>query len=223
MDTTLHTPTPLAPPSPASLARELHDDLGQRLTVLHWELHTLQDRHVQGTALSNALKRLRGEVEGAQAVLRDVLNGLRAEAVGGRLPHALHAMIERMGRHCAAVIPPAPKPVLHLNVEAVSLDDDRAQELLRLVQEAVMNAIRHAQARHIQVSVNASPRLLAITIADDGCGFDPLGSRRVDAYGLVGMRERAELLRASLTLESEIDRGTRIRIALPLMPRESAQ
>jgi DNA-binding NarL/FixJ family response regulator/signal transduction histidine kinase len=100
----------------------------------------------------------------------------------------------------------------------------RGTEVLRIIGEAIINARRHADARHISVSVSALGRRLHAEVSDDGCGFDAQRGRAADATGIDGMGERAALLDGELHITSQAGAGTRIRIELPLTgPREPAE
>jgi signal transduction histidine kinase len=87
-------------------------------------------------------------------------------------------------------------------------------ELLRIGQEAVMNALRHAQAGRIDIELTYTSKKLCMTITDDGCGFTPdsNGAEPNGHYGLKGMRERAEQINASLLVDSAEGKGTRISV-----------
>jgi signal transduction histidine kinase len=90
----------------------------------------------------------------------------------------------------------------------------------RVVQEALSNVARHSGASRAEVSLAADAATLAVTVADDGRGFDPpaaLDSRQ-QSLGLFGMRERAALVGGRLTIESAPGRGTRVQLEIPVQP-----
>jgi signal transduction histidine kinase len=84
----------------------------------------------------------------------------------------------------------------------------------RVIQEALTNCIRHAQAARITVSVNASPDRLEVTVADDGVGLDP--RRRRQGLGLLGIEERVRELAGTTLIRTSVGGGTLINIRLPL-------
>jgi two-component system sensor histidine kinase DegS len=87
----------------------------------------------------------------------------------------------------------------------------------RVVQEALTNVTRHARANRIEVTLSAAADQLEITVADDGVGFDPANAGQDrDHHGLVGMRERVELIGGRFDIESRSGTGTRIHATLPL-------
>jgi signal transduction histidine kinase len=93
----------------------------------------------------------------------------------------------------------------------------RAQaELLRIVQEALANSRKHADATRVRVDAEPIPRGVRLTIADNGRGFAP-DPKRTSGYGLRSMRERAGLIGASLTIDSEPQNGTRVVVEVPFL------
>jgi signal transduction histidine kinase len=101
-------------------------------------------------------------------------------------------------------------------VEGVS--GDRAIACFRVAQEALTNVMRHARARNVWIEVNQSARGVELAVRDDGVGFDPdqaLGRTAGMRLGLLGMKERVEILGGSLEIASAPGGGTRIRASLP--------
>ena len=104
------------------------------------------------------------------------------------------------------------------------LPPDVEDNLLRIVQEALVNAIRHSSAGTIEITLDHTPQRLNLLVSDDGVGFD---SRHAEAtrpghYGLIGMRERAAQIGASLHLDSVPGGGMNVRIELPLPATRAA-
>jgi signal transduction histidine kinase len=93
--------------------------------------------------------------------------------------------------------------------------------IYRIVQEALTNIARHASARSVSVLVEERNSHLLAVVEDDGRGFDPAGRNGDRHLGLVGMRERAELLDGKLTIESSPESGTSIYVEIPLKASES--
>ena len=105
-----------------------------------------------------------------------------------------------------------------VNGEAGGLPEEVAHHVFRIGQEAVTNAVNHANANQITLKLKIDPRLLSLQVADDGCGFEPedVFTSRNGNFGLIGMRERAERLGGELRLESETGKGTRLEVTVPL-------
>jgi signal transduction histidine kinase len=88
-----------------------------------------------------------------------------------------------------------------------------AESMLRIVQEGLTNALRHARATRFDATIAYEPRALRVTLRDDGCGFDP--ARTHEGFGLLGIKERVAASRGQLTITSAIGRGTTTEIVLP--------
>src|ERR687895_30862 len=191
------------------LAREIHDTLAQGLTATALQLESADALLDAGSEkahepLSRALSLTRSNLEEAR---RSVLD-LRAAPLEGRpLSEALKALVGRweaetgVAARYGAVNGSRPLPP---RVEAA---------LYRICQEALTNVTRHAGADHVTVQLVATPERVRLVVEDDGRGF---GTSDVpeDRHGLVGMRERAEMLGG--TLEVRSDAGTRIEATVPL-------
>ena len=99
------------------------------------------------------------------------------------------------------------------------LDPEIETTIYRFVQEALTNTARHARAEHVRVRVIPGPNAVEVEIADDGHGFDP--AKRVEGFGLIGMRERAGLVGGEMRVESS-ETGTTVRGSFPIM-RETTE
>ncbi|MGE7603951.1 sensor histidine kinase [Peribacillus sp. NPDC097675] len=98
--------------------------------------------------------------------------------------------------------------------QVIRLPSDMEVALFRLVQEAVQNSLKHAQPQQIQVKLSISKELVTVVIKDDGKGFDA-AIQKEGSFGLVGMRERVELLEGSMTIDSQPGAGTMVLIQVP--------
>jgi signal transduction histidine kinase len=92
------------------------------------------------------------------------------------------------------------------------------RELFRILQEALANVEKHAKARLVTITWSCDGRAAVLEITDDGSGFPLAQAARLDAYGLVGMRERAASIGATLEVDSATGGGTKIRCLLGLAP-----
>jgi signal transduction histidine kinase len=102
--------------------------------------------------------------------------------------------------------------------KAVRLPSALEMNLLRVGQEAITNALKHARPSHILVELSYEPRLTRLRVRDDGCGFEvnALPSESSESFGLVGMRERAEQIGGHLIVNSAVGQGTEIEISVPM-------
>jgi len=195
------------------IARDLHDRIGQSLAYLAFELDRLAAQ-AQAAPLEAELRDLRDDVRGAVSEVRETLYDLRAEVseqVG--LAAVIDEFVQRVGSRSGLIID------LRIDGSArLSLTQER--ELLRIAQEAVTNVERHAEASSVRVTLRLRPGSALLEVADDGNGFAKSGPERLDAYGLVGMRERADAIGAQLEIDTAPGHGTTIRCYLQQPDRE---
>lgn len=190
------------------IARDLHDRLGQYLTFISIEL----ERIIGSSDGPNGdLQKLHGDVHHALDELRETLRQLRSSVSEGRsLAVAARDLVTRFndrGPTLASLTVADPTARLPVPIE---------NELLRILQEALSNVAKHANAKNVAVTWAVNEDRGLLTIADDGCGFNTANSVRDAAYGLVGMRERADLVGARLLINSEPGQGTTITISAGL-------
>jgi signal transduction histidine kinase len=190
----------------ARIARELHDDISQRMAVLGMDLKVL-GRSLQGSAAALT----QGVVERTQEITRSIhdlahqLHPARLRLLG--LVGALQGLEREMSRPGLTIT------LAHSDVPALS--PELTLCLFRIVQEALQNAIKYSQAQRINVSVNHVGGQLHVTISDDGVGFN-LDSTRNRGLGLISMRERIEAVGGTLSIFSQPGTGTRLIAAVPV-------
>jgi signal transduction histidine kinase len=192
------------------LARELHDSVTQKLfglTLTAEAAATVIDR--DPAEAKAALVRLQALTREAMEELRSLIFELRPPAAESEgLATALRKHVEFLRR----VHGEAPA----LSVEGDGEPREGAGEVLRIAQEALQNALRHAQAGRVDVTLSADDGRLRVAVADDGIGFDPadpgLRSRRL---GLTSMEERARALGGTLRIESRPGDGTTVVLEVP--------
>ncbi len=193
------------------IARELHDDLGQILASLRMDLTLLQQE--DGTS-SDSLRLMAGMEQNlltAIASLRRIATNLRPRALDeGGLYFALKGLcedfVERYG---------IPSTLLADEAE-LRLDDAASTAIFRIVQEALTNIARHAQASSVTMNLFRSNHELLITIRDDGRGIRPEDMEKAESLGLIGMRERVWAMNGEISVSSDDPPGTRIDIVLPV-------
>ena len=200
------------------VSRELHDEAGQALTALKISLQLIRDD------LPARLTRVAREIDDVIGLVDSTRESLRALAHGLR-PPAMDALgvVATIEDHCRTF---AQRTGLRIEFRAapaadrVPLQDAASISLYRFVQEALTNVARHAQAANVLVTFGHEHDLVHVTVADDGVGFAPdaRGERTGDGLGLVGMRERLELLGGDLTIDSRAAAGARLVATLPFGP-----
>ena len=185
------------------LERDLHGGAQQRLVSMRLALRLAREKLESDPALAaELLESARSELDGALSELRELAQGLHPGILSeGGLGAALSALAER-----------APLPVLVAGTPAEPLPEPLEIAAYYVVAEALTNAVKHADATKVTVSVSRDADDVVVTVRDDGRGgADPaLGS------GLVGLRDRAEALGGTLEVESPSDGGTVVRALLPL-------
>lgn len=189
------------------LARELHDGLGQTLTALKHRLAQLDD---------DVAPHARERLDAAIALCGDALEDTRALSRLLRPPILDDLGLEAALRALARSLAEAGGLDIDVAVEPLpDLDGDLQTLVFRVAQEALNNAVKHAQARHVLVRVVARGDLLQLQVADDGRGCDPDDMLRSGGSGLGGMRERLRLYGGTLELHSAPGEGTRLRAVVP--------
>jgi two-component system, NarL family, sensor histidine kinase UhpB len=192
------------------IARELHDELGQRLTALKIDLATLAAQAPLGTDDPR--------VAGMQAMLDDTLASVRRIASDLRPlmldDLGLNAAIEWLARDASRRIGIPVHTRLPLAEPAV--DQRVATAIYRMVQEALTNVARHAQAQSVDVALQVQERQLVLTVGDDGVGLGEQAMYRAGSFGLMGLRERAHMLGGTIDVGARHGGGTRLTVRLPL-------
>jgi signal transduction histidine kinase len=190
------------------IARDLHDRIGQSLAYLAFELDRIVENRERGEELAGSLDQLRNDVRGVIGEVRDTLYDLRTDvsdelALGPLLENFSSRVAERSGLaievHCDQN---ARLPLL------------QEREMWRIAQEALVNVERHADASKARVVWRCNGRSAALEVLDNGKGFPSGKAGRFDSYGLLGMRERASSIGATVEVASTSGRGTRVRCLL---------
>ena len=196
------------------IARELHDDLGQLLATLRVDLALLQ-RQLREPGPRKLLNGMDELLMASITSLRRIASNLRPRALDeGGLYFALESLRQEFVSHYGIACR------LHANEEELILDDAYSTAIYRIVQEALTNIMRHAQATRVELSLRRVDDLLDISIQDDGRGIAAQDMDKASSYGLIGMRERVWALQGDISILS--DGGTRIMVRLPLPPRAPA-
>ena len=195
------------------IARDLHDDVNQQLAALSVGLSNFKRRlPLCGDAVvQNELARLQQRT----VDLADVIRNLSHELHPGVLQHA--GLSAALRGHCAEI---GRQSAIEVTLSAVDgldgIPQDVALCLYRVAQEALRNVAAHAGARKAQVILRSAEDGLELVIADDGQGFKLAEARRVGGLGLISLDERVRLIGGTLTINTEPQRGTEVRVQVPL-------
>ena len=193
------------------LARDLHDSLGHSLVALSVQLEAIQRLYkVDPERASAQVDELKNLTRASMDELRRSLAGLRAPGLGERnLREALQTLCVDVGQRAHLEI--RCEADEHVNTLPLA----HAETLWRAAQEALTNVERHAQARHVTVTLKVETHTALLTIQDDGRGLPPNAENQSGHFGLRGMRERVEGLGGTLTLAN--NNGSNLRVSLPLL------
>jgi signal transduction histidine kinase len=187
------------------VAREIHDGIAQEVAALGFYVDDVIHR-AQDPQLREDLQALRDELTRLVTELRLSIFDLRSDVQPGvGLGAALSSYVRSVGTGSGITVH------LVLDEATTRLSPDTESELLRIAQEAVTNARKHAEARNLWVTCRVDPPRAFLRIADDGRG---MGSSRPDSYGLEIMRERAARLGATLTIRPRVGGGTVVEVTL---------
>ncbi|MEZ5244077.1 MAG: GAF domain-containing sensor histidine kinase [Acidimicrobiales bacterium] len=192
------------------IARDLHDNIGQSLAYLAFEIDRLVKKESEGEELGGSLEQLRSDLRGVIGEVRDTLYDLRTD-VSDQLEIG-----EVLEQFSARVMDRTELDIrVYADRSGSRLPLLQEREMWRIAQEALVNVERHAEARGVAVRWRCDGEAAALEIADDGKGFPVGKAGRLDSYGIMGMRERASSIGARLELHSEEGRGTVVRCFLP--------
>ena len=189
------------------IARELHDRIGQSLAYVAFELDRIVKR-AEGQTVHDDLEHLRADVRSVVGEVRETLYDMRTDVTETR------GLVDALDGFLARVRGRAGVETSFRYSETARLPVPQEREMWRIAQEAISNIERHARASHLNVQWRCDGTTALLVVSDDGQGF-PIGKAgRVDSYGMVGMRERADAIGAVLEFESQPGRGTTVRCRL---------
>lgn len=189
------------------LASDLHDGVAQSLAHLRMELELLALRDASAGAEAQRLAKV---ADSALLDLRHTISGLRIsreDALGARLERHLREVRTAHGPRLDLIV-----------LDDLPLDATTIDEVFRVAQEALSNALRHAEASEITLMLDRDKDHLLLRVEDDGIGLDPRLRLASSGVGLASMRDRASRLQAELTIEPADRGGTRVTLRVPSRP-----
>ena len=196
------------------IARELHDELGQALTMMRmdvaWCKANLAGAHASAPAKLERMETLLKTTVAATRRISSDLRPLMLDDLG--LVPALEWLAQNMTQRAGVACE------FSIDDPAVALPPAHSTAVFRIVQEALTNIAKHAQATQAAIAVRRDGDALEIAIRDDGVGFVADDPRKPESFGLLGLRERTSLLRGTATVETAPGAGTTIVVRLPLPP-----
>lgn len=195
----------------AHISRELHDELGQQLAALGYEVTALQRRYAADPLrLDHSIEDLAAALEHARGTVRTLVTDLRPRVLDDLgLCAAVEWLVARVEERSEL------RCQLTMTGEEVPLSAELASAAFRIVQESLTNVVRHAEASSVSVTLCITPKEVELRIEDDGKGLPPAGSPQGAGVGLIGMRERASRLGGSFALSPRPSGGTAVHCVLP--------
>jgi signal transduction histidine kinase len=195
------------------IARDLHDTLAHSMMAMLSEIRFLRRLQTRDpAAVTDELARAEKLAHEGLQEARTAITQMRVAAVRDTgLGPALASAFERFINHTGLA------GDFNADEAAAHFGDERAETILRMAQEALRNVERHARATRVTVRLQSNGTVLELRIEDNGIGFDP-GALRPGHYGIVGLREQAELIGAELRIDSKPNEGTTFRLSLQLSP-----
>ncbi|MBI5471726.1 MAG: PAS domain-containing protein [Ignavibacteriae bacterium] len=191
-----------------AIAREVHDELGQQLTALKMDLALLQKRLRSNTDAIEKLKPILAHVDHAIQTVRRIATALRPSILDdfgliAALEWQANEFQRRTGITCA----------FESDVEQAALDNAGSTALFRIFQESLTNVVRHSEATHVLSRLHQSEHDVTLEIIDNGKG---MGTHvGVGGLGILGMRERAELLGGALDIQEPTGGGVTVMVKIP--------
>jgi signal transduction histidine kinase len=186
------------------LARDLHDDLGSQLAAIKWQLENIDP---QKTDFSKTHSQINDVYEDVRRISHNLMPMSLSKA---GLPSALEDLSHKMSG----------TKKLHIDVQTIGLEKrlDSTTEitLFRVIQEAMKNILNHAEAKNVIIQLINDGNLLALTIEDDGKGFDIQDAEKASGLGLKSMKSRIEYLNGKMDIKSKVGKGTSMYVEVPI-------
>jgi len=197
----------------ARLARELHDELAQSLTALKMDTIWVRDHasSVPGvlTAKLNEMVEMLDHTVAATRRMAADLRPLMLDDLG--LVPAIEWLASNFTQRCGVPC------TLSVNDELeLELPEPYATAVFRIVQESLNNIAKHAAAARVTVTLDKTQNAVRLRVQDDGCGFFSDSARKPQSLGLMGLRERAQLLGGCVAISSARGKGTTVEVSIPM-------
>jgi PAS domain S-box-containing protein len=194
------------------IAREIHDDIGQRLALLSVEIQQMRgnipDSVAELRSRMDEIEKLIWEISTDAQSLSHELHSSRLEYVG--IVSAMKGFCKEFGAKHKVDVDFDDGGVPHTVPPGISIC------LFRVLQESLHNALKHSGVQHFEVNVHGSPTEIQLTVRDSGVGFDPKLAMSTQGLGLISMLERVKLVQGTISITSRPQSGTEIGVRVPL-------
>ena len=194
------------------IAREIHDEVGQALTALKMDLAWLGKKvPPRGTPVREKLRGMEGVIDATMDALHRILAELRPGVLDDLgLPAAIRWLAEEFKRRTEIACR------VQMTGGEPHLEGGQATAVFRILQEALTNVARHAQARRVEIRLHVLPTAFELVVTDDGRGITATELAASGTLGILGMRERALTWHGRVTVRGEPGRGTTVRVFMPM-------
>jgi signal transduction histidine kinase len=196
------------------IGREIHDELGQRLTAIKMDVAWIDKKTTdEKSPIKNNLKNIIALLDGTNQSVRRILTELSPGIIDNDgLPDAIARLNNQFTTTTGILIE------FTTGVPAINLSQQIANCIFRVYQESLTNIMRYAAADKVVTSLNITAGNIIVTIEDNGKGFDTQAVQTKKSFGILGMRERVLSQNGEFELHSEKTKGTKIKITLPYKP-----
>jgi PAS domain S-box-containing protein len=194
------------------IAREIHDEVGQALTALKMDLAWLGKKvPPRGMPVKKKLLGMEGVIDATMDALHRILAELRPGVLDDLgLPAAIRWLAEEFERRTEITC------TVQMTGGEPGLDSGQATAVFRILQEALTNVARHAQARHVEIRLHVLPTAFELVVTDDGRGITAAELDATGTLGILGMRERALTWHGRVTVHGASGHGTTVRVFMPV-------
>jgi signal transduction histidine kinase len=198
-----------------SIAREIHDELGQALTGLRMDLSWLEKRLPrQPKEPVEKVKAMFQLIDRTILTVRKISSELRPQVLDdvgltGTLKWQAREFQARTGIRCKVELPK----------EELVMDLERSTAIFRIFQEVMTNVVRHAKATRVDIKLRLEGDNLVMNVVDNGAGISQSDLRSSRSLGLLGIRERATILGGIVEIEGIARKGTSVALTVPLQPQ----
>ena len=195
------------------LAREIHDELGQEMTAMKIDIYRIMKKRPDDNELTSQLSSLSGSVDNALNSIRELSKKLRPRFLDelgliAAIEWQLKEIQEKTGINTT----------FQSHSEELNLRNSCSDALFRIFQEAVTNVVRHAKASSIFVNISCNgEQKVKMQIEDDGIGMTHENIEKENSLGILGMKERAQLVGGDVLITSDGTKGTKVEVTIPLL------
>lgn len=194
------------------LSREIHDELGQLLSALRMQVSGIELRGGPANDMpDDRLKFISTLVEKAQTATQDIVSGLRSPAVDLNLVSALQWQVDEFVKNSGVACD------FSVSNNNINLEHEHTLALTRIVQEALTNVMRYAEATEVEVKLSHLENHLILVVRDNGVGFDVgVSKEEKQSFGLVGIQERTQMMGGVAKVDSRPGHGTLVNAIIPI-------